>query len=633
MMKTLPLLLLLLPLSLQSQLLLPGDANNDGRVNHIDLLAIGLNFGQAGPPRLPPFQGINWSPKPFQFWPTTLPSTGINDGFSDCDGDGVVNAEDILALKLNYDSTQNQSQPPPQPYAPAIHAPTTARPKLVFVFDKDTASVKDTLRLSIFYNHPPALPQAISPMGVAFTLEFDEYFIKDSLTTVLFEPTATDLHFAAGANGFADARKLPPGRVEFSTTGERAPRLSATRPLGVVEFIIVDLIVRADTFYTDFKVDVSNVLFLDTLERFFDFDIEIDEVVLFQPVDSFALCPGDANNDGIVNAFDVLPVGLNYQQEGNPRKTKHQGMSWGPKPFELWLSEMPSTGLNLAFSDADGDGLITEKDVLAIQLNYDSTHHLAYPPSQLYSPPPSDIPAEAPPMLIFNFNESTAQAGDTLHLVVQYIPPEGLPIEYFPQGVAFALGFDETLVQDSLTEIVFPKDDNLLVAGGATRFALSREVPPGRVEVGIANKGFPALSHPRDLCTIRFVLEKTLPAGHAGVFTLSMANLLMLNIREQDVPVVFQIQEVKIIVPAGEEPGPLPVRCFPSPAGEILWVESPESPLKNIAVFDAFGRLIASHSVPELSLVSIPAQLWRAGVYWIKMTAPDGRTAVRRVLK
>lgn len=632
-MKTTLLFLLLIPLHLPSQVLLPGDANNDGRVNHVDLLAIGLNFGQAGPARLPLFQGIDWAPKPFQLWPTTLPSTGINDGFSDCDGDGIVNAEDILALKLNYDSTHNLLQPPPQPYAPAVHAPTTARPKLVFLFDQDTVSVNDTLKLSIFYNHPPALPQAISPMGVAFTLEFKEEYIKDSLTTVLFEPAATDLHFAAGANGFADARKLPPGRVEFSTTGERAPRLSSSRPLGVVNFIIEEVIVRADTFYTDFKVDVSQVLFLDTLERFFDFDVEVDEVVMFQPVDSFALCPGDANNDGVVNAFDVLPVGLNYKQEGNPRKAKHQGMDWGPKPFELWLSEMPSTGLNLAFSDADGDGLITEKDVLAIQLNYDSTHHLAYPPSQPYAPPPSNIPAEVPPMLTFNFKETSAQAGDTLHLVVHYTPPEGLPIDYFPQGVAFALDFDETLVQDSLTEIVFPKDDNLLVAGGATRFALSREVPPGRVEVGVANRGSQALNQPRDLCTIRFVLEKTLPAGHVDVFTPSMANLLMVNAKEQDMPVVLQIQEVKIIVPVAEEPSPLPVRCFPSPVQEKLWVESPESPLKNIAVFDAFGRLVANHAVPELTFASIPALQWSAGVYWIKMTASDGRTAVRRVLK
>ena len=632
-MKTVLLSLLLLPLPALCQVLLPGDANNDGRVNHVDLLAIGLNFGQAGPPRIPPAQGIDWTPKPFLFWPTTLPTTGINDGFSDCDGDGIVSPEDIRAIKFNYDSAHNLSQPPPQPYQPFVKVPTTARPKLVFVFDKDTATVNDTLRLNIFYEQPPGLPQAISPMGVAFTLEFKEEFIKDSLTNVRFEPSANDLHFAAGANGFADARKLPPGRVEFSTSGERAPRLSSSRPLGVVDFVIEEVIVRGDTFWTNFKADVAKVLFLDTLERFYDYDLDIDEVVLFQPVDSFALCPGDANNDGMVNAFDVLPIGLNFKKEGNPRKAKHQGMSWGPKPFEPWLEEMPSTGINLAFSDSDGDGAITEKDILAIQFNYDSTHYLAFPPSQPWAPPPSGIPADAPPMLIFHFKETEAYPGDTLHLVASYVPPQGLPDEYFPRGVAFALEFDESLVQDSLTKIIFPEDDNLLAAGGATRFALAREVPPGLVEAGVANKGVPALGQPRDLCTIRFVLENALPAGHAGLFAPAMAKLLMINGREQDMPVIFQIEEMKILVSSSERPNPLPVHCYPSPVRENLWVESPEAPLAHISVFDAFGRLIADQNIPEQTLAEIPVRHWQSGMYWIETTASDGRTALKKIVK
>lgn len=632
-MKTTLFFLLLAPLPVLSQILLPGDANNDGRVNHVDLLAIGLNFGQTGPARIPPAQGIDWTPKPFQPWPTTLPSTGINDAFSDCDGDGIVSPEDILALKLNYDSSHQLSQPPVQPYQPFVKVPTTARPKLVFVFDKDTATVNDTLRLSILYEHPPGLPQAIAPMGVAFTLEFEEELIKDSLTGVRFEASATDLHFAAGANGFADARQLPPGRVEFSATGERAPRLSFDRPLAVVDFVIEELIIRGDTFWTDFKVDVAQVLFLDTLERFYDYDVDIDEVVLFQPVDSFALCPGDANNDGIVNAFDALLIGLNFKKEGNARKVQHQGMQWGPKPFEPWLEKTPGTGINLAFSDSDGDGVITEKDVLAIQFNYDSTHHLAFPSSQPWAPPPSLIPAEVPPMLRFHFIEPEAQAGDTIHLVVSYLPPKGLPDEYFPQGVAFALEFDEALVQDSLTEIEFPEDDNLLVAGGATRFALARSLPPGKVEAAAANKGFPAFNQPRDLCTIRFVLEPSLPAGQPALFAPAMAHLLMINGLEQDMPVVFQIQEMKITVSAGESPAVLPVRCYPLPVSDRLWLESPESPLTEVLVFDALGRLTERREIPALLRADMPVHHWPGGLYWLKMVAANGRTVVKKVVR
>ena len=61
----------------------------------------------------------------------------------------------------------------------------------------------------------------------------------------------------------------------------------------------------------------------------------------------------------------------------------------------------------------------------------------------------------------------------------------------------------------------------MLVAGGATRFALARDLPPGRVEAGVANKGFPALNQARDLCTIRFVLENPLPPGYPSYDDLS----------------------------------------------------------------------------------------------------------------
>ncbi len=281
-MKTGLCLLLFFPLSLQAQLLRPGDANNDGRVDHLDVLAIGLSFGQEGPPRELPFQGIDWMLKPFEFWIGGLPGTMVNYGFSDCDGDGLVTTEDVEALQLNYDSTHLDSQPPPMPWTPPDTAFLSALPRLVFTFEPDTATVQDTLRLHISYVHPLGLPVDESPLGVAFTLEFDEMLVKDSLTVVFFPDTVTDLLFAAGATGFADARAVPPGRVEYGAAGKGQPALTYSRPLGVVQFIIEDIIVRPDTFWTDFKIDVAGPVMIDAKEQVILFNILVDEVVLFQ---------------------------------------------------------------------------------------------------------------------------------------------------------------------------------------------------------------------------------------------------------------------------------------------------------------------------------------------------------------
>ncbi|MEZ4943247.1 MAG: T9SS type A sorting domain-containing protein [Saprospiraceae bacterium] len=290
-MKTSLYLLLFFPLGLQAQLLRPGDANNDGRVDHLDVLAIGLSFGQEGPPREPPFQGFDWMLKPFEPWAGSLPGTMINYGFSDCDGDGLVSPEDVEALQANYDSTHMDSQPPPMPWSPPDTAFLSALPRLVFTFEPDTATVQDTLRLHISYVHPPGLPADESPLGVAFTLEFDEMLVKDSLTVVFFPDTVTDLLFAAGATGFADARAVPPGMVEYGAAGKGQPALAYSRPLGVVQFIIEDIIVRPDTFWTDFKIDVANPVMIDAKEQVIPFNILVDEVVLFQELSAVPAVP------------------------------------------------------------------------------------------------------------------------------------------------------------------------------------------------------------------------------------------------------------------------------------------------------------------------------------------------------
>lgn len=284
-------MLLFLPFILQAQLLRPGDANNDGRVDHLDILAIGLSFGQEGPPREPPFQGIDWMLKPFEPWPGGLPGTMVNYGFSDCDGDGLVSAEDVEALRLNYDSTHMDSQPPAQPWTPPDTAFLSALPRLVFTFEPDTATVQDTLYLHIFYEHPPGLSPPESPLGVAFTLEFDENLIKDSLTAVFFPDTVTDLLFAAAATGFADARAVPPGQVEYGAAGKGQPALTFSRPLGVVRFIIEDIIVRPDTFWTDFKIDVTKPVMIDAKEQIMPLGILVDDVVLFQELSAVPLPP------------------------------------------------------------------------------------------------------------------------------------------------------------------------------------------------------------------------------------------------------------------------------------------------------------------------------------------------------
>ncbi|HWB63364.1 MAG TPA: T9SS type A sorting domain-containing protein [Chitinophagales bacterium] len=84
----------------------PGDANYDGMVDNNDLLSVGQGYGAVGYQRLTPT--INWLPQYCQNWPDTVPG-GVNDKHVDCNGDGVINADDTTAILLNYSHTHPRS--------------------------------------------------------------------------------------------------------------------------------------------------------------------------------------------------------------------------------------------------------------------------------------------------------------------------------------------------------------------------------------------------------------------------------------------------------------------------------------------------------------------------------------------
>ncbi|HEU4719614.1 MAG TPA: T9SS type A sorting domain-containing protein [Bacteroidia bacterium] len=80
----------------------PGDANRDLTADNLDLLAIGVAFGQSKTPRSN--ASNNWTAQPSWIW-QVLFANGTDITNADCDGDGTVGYSDTTALVLNYGLT------------------------------------------------------------------------------------------------------------------------------------------------------------------------------------------------------------------------------------------------------------------------------------------------------------------------------------------------------------------------------------------------------------------------------------------------------------------------------------------------------------------------------------------------
>ncbi len=77
----------------------PGDANNDSLVDNTDLLAVGLFYSQTGTPRASvsntwqAYSSANWG---------ALQTNGQDIKHADCNGDGIIDANDTAAINLNF---------------------------------------------------------------------------------------------------------------------------------------------------------------------------------------------------------------------------------------------------------------------------------------------------------------------------------------------------------------------------------------------------------------------------------------------------------------------------------------------------------------------------------------------------
>ncbi len=96
-------------------------------------------------------------------------------------------------------------------------------------------------------------------------------------------------------------------------------------------------------------------------------------------VQGFTVWPGDADNSGVVNQADILPLGLYWGSRGPARSNASQ--QWIAQAATAWVSQAA------IYADANGDGVINQADVIPIGLNWAKTHSLGKIGSSVHGGP------------------------------------------------------------------------------------------------------------------------------------------------------------------------------------------------------------------------------------------------------
>lgn len=142
--------------------------------------------------------------------------------------------------------------------------------------------------------------------------------------------------------------------------------------------------------------------------------------------------PGDADYNGIANNWDIIPIGLLYNNSGPLRPNATP--TWIGQAAADWGAQFVN-GADYKHTDCDGNGLINQDDIVPILLNYGLTHQK----NNQKEPKPGSA------LLYVELLQDSVQAGDTATFIINL----GVPLDPAQNiyALAFSVNYNSLLVQ------------------------------------------------------------------------------------------------------------------------------------------------------------------------------------------
>ncbi|HNP97607.1 MAG TPA: T9SS type A sorting domain-containing protein [Bacteroidia bacterium] len=195
-----------------SQDVWPGDANSDLTCNLYDLLPIGLAYNASGPVRAG--ASTAWTAQAATDWGQTFASS-VDYKHADCNGDGIVDANDTTVIGINYGQT-HPLRLAPIPSVDAIN-------NMYLIASRDSAGPNDSFTVQTLLGSPANPVNAV--YGIAYRIEFDPAIVDSTLSTFQFVNSSLgtpgyDLLTFVRPNwsaGFIDAAAVRTDHVNVST--------------------------------------------------------------------------------------------------------------------------------------------------------------------------------------------------------------------------------------------------------------------------------------------------------------------------------------------------------------------------------------------------------------------------------
>ncbi len=319
--------------------------------------------------------------------------------------------------------------------------------------------------------------------------------------------------------------------------------------------------------------------------------------------------PGDADDNGVANNFDLLSIGLVHGSNGPSRATS--SINWQGFPSQNWPATSIPGLANSRHIDCNGDGFIDSSDVQAILVNYGQSYARSGGNSLLGTIP-------------FYVESGVGEAGDSITTNIMLGDSINPAVDVY--AVAFTINYNPNHLERDPVQIDF--NNSWL---GNDLLHIQKDVRTnGQIEIAVTRKDQQPITGSGPIGAVSFTIKDDLVmgrlAGDSIVSPLGISNVRLINERNQIIGTYPKtgnlVLEENLSTP--KRPNAAGILIFPNPAQEVLHIRSKTAGLERVQIFTATGQLVQSIELNSLQEYQLNTQAFTQGLYILQLQTSSG---------
>ncbi len=338
--------------------------------------------------------------------------------------------------------------------------------------------------------------------------------------------------------------------------------------------------------------------------------------------------PGDADDDGLVNIFDVLEIGYGYGATG-PGRPEVLPNAARLNPFVPDWAGVTPRGRNYKKLDTDGNGVINFEDIAYVERNY-----LAAPTGEKPQPP------RGGPQLFLEFSQDTIvfeenngrflEVNADLFLGTRTLPAFGV------HGLAMYFNYDPDFFIPNTVAVDY-NDNSFMGLPGEVVYLPKDLGEEGRLDLAFTRTNRKAVNGFGRIATISFIINEDIIANRPEAeVEVELSDLVLIGAEGEPLPVEFDPNLPKIVIinrstTSVDNPElSRQILLSPNPANHNFRLLAPGIQIRHIEIFDPMGQAV--YRTPVYSSDSfIDTSRFPQGWYTVRVQTDKG-LAVKRLV-